>query len=112
MEKKLRVDMFNMTIVHYEDGNMKSYNRGIAGIRPVCALMLTDPQAKHKAKVLFKHDHAVAISNYIRTKHMLGKSFNETINIKGKVREFRKDHVLIDDVEYITVNLTLELAKC
>lgn len=112
MEKKIKLDMHNMKILQFEVGNMKSYTPSQNIIRPVCALLLTDQTSTHKCKVIFKHQDAVHIYNYIKGRYLLGKIKYETIDIIGSIREFRKDCVVVDDVERILIDLKLELQKC
>lgn len=89
--------MFNlkdMNIVHYEIGNVRKNAQ-----RPVCALMLEDANSLYKVKVLFKGTDASKIDGYMINRKSLGHIGKEKISLTGKLREVRKDCIVIDNTK-------------
>lgn len=112
MEKKLKLNLKNMKILQYESGNMKKWHKDPHNIRPVCALLLGDNSDKYKVKVLFKHANAIQVERYMNGRKNIGLSRDESAYIVGTIREFRKDCVVVDDVEHIHFDVMFGLTRC
>ena len=105
MENKLKLNMKNMKIVHYEVGNLAK----MSAARPVCAIMFQDIRTGCKCKALFKDDKAFAIHKYIHERKTLGKISNESANVIGYFRELRKDCIVVDNIEQISFNVSVDI---
>lgn len=96
MYNNLSFELNDMKILHYEVGNLDKVRAGNTSIRPVCALMLLDKNNKHKVKILFKGDKAVAVDNYIKSRKNLGNISDELVYADCEFREQRKDCVVLN----------------
>jgi hypothetical protein len=94
-DKKLTFNLYAMNILSYEAGNLKAIGKG-SSARPVCALMLSNEENKHKVKVLFKGEQAKKVHKYMTTRRSLGIVQDESIYMTGEYRELRKDCVVME----------------
>lgn len=92
--EEITFNLKDMNIVHYELGSVRK-----SVPRPVCALMLEDANSLYKVKVLFKGTNASKIDGYMINRKSLGTIGNEKISLTGKLREVRKDCIVIDDIK-------------
>jgi hypothetical protein len=109
MEKKLKLDMKDMTILQFEVGNLKKWCATPADVRPVCALLLTDKSGRHSVKVLFKNDSAINVYNYILNRRSIGTIIDESCDMVGYLREIRESCLVVDDIESVVFNTKLSI---
>lgn len=98
----ITLNLKNMNIVHYEVGNS---NKQVQ--RPVCALMLTDDNSTYKVKALFKGETAKRVQAYMATRRTLGNISSEKVFLVGRLRELRKDCVVVDDTNDIWFDIAV-----
>lgn len=94
--EEITFNLKNMNIVHYEPGSVRKRVP-----RPVCALMLEDINSLYRVKVLFKGTDASKIDGYMINRKSLGNIGKEEVSLIGKLREIRKDCIVIDDVREV-----------
>lgn len=80
--------------MHYEIGSARKSVQ-----RPVCALMLEDANSLYKVKVLFKGTDANKIDGYMINRRALGNIEREKISLTGRLREVRKDCIVVDNTK-------------
>ena len=92
--EEITFNLKDMNIVHYEIGSARKSVQ-----RPVCALMLEDANSLYKVKVLFKGTDANKIDGYMINRRALGNIEREKISLTGRLREVRKDCIVVDNTK-------------